>query len=804
MKKIQFILLLVVITNFSVAQNKKPTTPITLSGKITDAKNGSILTGATIYIHDIKLGAISNSNGNYTLNNINIGNYIVEVSMLGYATIIEKIIINNNTIKNFTLIAAIANHDAVIVTGTTSATNLKQTAQPINIVKKTDLLQTTATNIIDALSKRVPGLNNLSTGPAISKPIIRGLGYNRIVVLNDGIKQEGQQWGDEHGIEIDDNSVQKAEIIKGPASLMYGSDAIAGVVHIITNSPIEQNAIRGNIGYQFLNNNALQNISGNIAGHLNNGFNWNWYGTYKSAKDYQNKYDGNVFNSRYNEKNIGGYIGINKKWGYSHLIVSNFAQQVGLVEGERDAVTGNFLIYGETPDEREANTNELNSRYIYTPYQTINHFKIATDNNFNLRHGRITTNIAYQRNKRLEYGDYLNNTTPNLFFNLQTITYNLQYHAKENNGWMTSFGMNGMLQENKNQAEEVLIPEYNQFDMGAFMYTKKTFKKLTVSSGIRLDTRNINTKAYNEGMDIKFTPLNKNYANFSASAGIAYAASNKITLKLNAARGFRAPTVAELTSNGQHEGTNRYEYGNNNLNSETSLQLDAGIEIFTEHVTFGINAFNNNINNYIFYNKLESVNGSDSIVVTPNGDATAFKFAQSNAVLNGFELKFDIHPHPLDWLHFENSVSLVVGTFNRAIDGSKNLPFMPAPKWLSELRADINKIGSFFNNAYIKFESDKVFTQNKIFDAYHTETITNGYQLFNCGLGTDIVVHNKKIMSLHFACNNITDVAYQNHLSRLKYTAENNVTGRQGVFNMGRNYSIKLQIPIHYTLIQNR
>jgi iron complex outermembrane receptor protein len=782
------------------SKSNKTNQKVTFTGIVTDAKTGTRLSGASIFIHDIKVGTISINDGTFATSNFPSGTYLVEVSFVGYATIIETITFNKSIEKNFAMVTSVADHEAVTVTGVASASKLKQSAQSISIVKKIDLAQTTSTNIIDALSKRVPGLNNVSTGPAISKPVIRGLGSNRIVVMNDGVRQEGQQWGDEHGIEIDENSVQKAEVIKGPASLMYGSDAMAGVVNILTNTPIEQKTIKGNIGYQFLDNNGLNAVSGNIAAHLKNGFNWNLYGTYKSAKDYQNKYDGRVFNSRYNERNFGGYFGINKSWGYSHLLISNFNQQVGLVEGERDFATGRFLIFSGTAQERVATNDELESRTLNTTYQKVQHFKIASDNNFVFGKGRVTANIAFQENKRLEFGDAFQYATPSLNFNLQTITYNFQYHAHEKNGWKTSVGINGMSQQNKNGAEEVLIPEYNQFDIGAFVYTKKTFEKYTLSGGLRADTRNIIGKELIEGADYKFKAFNKNFSNLIGSIGIAYDLSKEITLKLNAARGYRAPSVAELATNGEHEGTNRYEYGDNNLTSETSLQFDAGIEINTEHFTAGFNAFSNNINNYIYYSKLEAVGGGDSIVTGTNGPATAFKFSQGNAQLNGFEVKLDLHPHPLDWLHFENNFSFVAGNFNQQIETTNRLPFMPAPRWQSELRADIKKIKTHFKNAYAKLEMDYVLPQNKIFDAYDTETPTDGYSIFNFGIGSDVYTKSRKIMSVYFALNNITDAAYQNHLSRLKYTAINNFTGRQGVFNMGRNYSIKLQIPLEFHL----
>jgi iron complex outermembrane receptor protein len=772
-----------------------------LSGKITDAKTGKPLAGASIILHEAKTGTVSDEAGAYKTPAVPAGKYIVEVSFQGYTSILETVTISDNPVKNFALKETYIENEAVIVTGVASATKARQSAQPVSIVKKSELFQTSSTNVIDALSKLVPGVSSLATGPAISKPVIRGLGYNRVVTVHDGVRQEGQQWGDEHGIEIDEYSIQKIEVLKGPASLFYGSDAMAGVVHIITNVPVEEGTVKANILATYNGNNNMYGGSGNIAGNLKNGFNWNVYGTSKSAGDYQNKYDGKVFNSRFFEKNFGGYIGINKSWGYSHILISTFNQKLGVVAGTRDSVNGRFLIYPETPFARDVTQRDLDDRNMVTPYQQIAHFKIASDNNFSFGRDRLSVNIGYQRNQRKEFGDPAAKYTPDLHFDLQTVNYNLQYSFAEKTGWKTSVGATGMYQQNRNLASEVLIPEYNQFDIGAFVFTKKTFNNnFTLSGGIRADNRTVTGKTYMDGAAVKFAGFTKSFGNLSGSVGVGYSVSDAVTLKFNLARGFRAPSVSELASNGAHEGTNRYEYGDNNLKTETSFQADAGIDVNSQHFNLSLNAFYNNIQNYIFYSKLEGVGGRDSVVNINGENLDAFKFRQAAATLVGFEIKFDLHPHPLDWLHFENSFSMVAGHFNQNFDGSNKLPFVPSPQLESELRADFNKAGKDFRHMYFKFEMDHVNTQNRVFTGYDTETPTDGYTVFNIGTGTEVMSKGKTLLSINLSLNNLFDVAYQNHLSRLKYTDVNVLTGRSGVFNMGRNFSVKVNVPLEFKI----
>ncbi len=790
-------LLLLSVSAFPQALNGR-LKKVSLSGTITDDKTGETLPGATVYLADDRIGVTADHAGHYTLHNLPSGHHIVEVSHTGYATRVDHLEINNDTIVDFRLSTVIVENQGVIVTGVSGATSIRKAPIPVSALRKSDLMQTASTNIIDVLTK-IPGVAQLSTGPAISKPFIRGLGFNRVIVVNEGVRQEGQQWGDEHGIEIDEMSVGRAEVLKGPASLMYGSDALAGVINFITHTPVAEGTIRGNILGQYQSNQRLYAMHANIAGNRN-GFNWNFYGTYKSAGDYKNAFDGRVLNSRFNENNFGGYAGINKNWGFSHLIFSRFNQETGLVEGDRDPITGKFILYAGTALENIASENELRSRDMFIPYQRVIHNRLVSDNNFVAGKSRIKLNLAYQENIRKEYGNPDDPGETELFFDLKTLNYSLQWQLPEMNEWHTSIGANGMGQWNANKGSEVLIPEYDLFDLGLFIYSQRFFERSTLSGGLRFDRRTLDSDELADGSGVRFKPVNRSFSNFSGSIGISHEASSEITLKANLARGFRAPTMAELASNGTHEGTNRYEYGQPDLTSEKSLQGDLGAEFNYEHFNLGLSLFYNRVSDFIFYRKLLSVNGGDSLVNVDGEDIPAFRFSQQDATLKGFELEFDLHPHPFHWLHFENRISFVRGNFDEAIGGSANLPMIPATRLNSELRGDLPKAGKGFKNLYARIELDYTFKQDKPFEGFSTETVTPAYGLWNAGIGADLQNPNKKktILSVHIALQNITDKTYQNHLSRLKYAAVNEVSGRRGVFNAGRNFSIKINFPLDF------
>ena len=413
----------------------------------------------------------------------------------------------------------------------------------------------------------------------------------------------------------------------------------------------------------------------------------------------------------------------------------------------------------------------------------------------------------------MEFGNEENLKERELYFDLQTINYSLQYLVAEKNNWKNTYGINGMQQTNTNRGLETLIPDYTSFEIGAFHYTQYRTAKTQWSGGFRVDQKQMNfidpatdpnrcpdgmmcIALYRPPVETK-----KTFNNISGAIGVAHDLNESTTIKFNLARGFRAPNLAELSSYGAHEGTNRFEYGNSALRSEKSLQLDAGIEWSNAHLSIAGNLFYNTVRDYIFYQKLSGVNGADSIINQENEDGSvdalyAFAYKQSNAHLYGAELNVDIHPHPLDWLHIENSISLIKAQFDQPIDGSKNLPGIPSARWLTEFRFDLFKGANAVRNSALSIQLDNNFAQNNAFTGYNTETNTPAYHLINMGYSTNIMRKQKVLFQVSLIAQNLTDVAYQNHLNRLKYTAENMATGRMGVFNMGRNFSIKVNVPL--------
>lgn len=778
---------------------------VPVKGRVTDEASGEALPGATVVFPDLRQATSTAADGSFQFANLPKGRFLMQVRFVGFTTVARTVDTSTGQPLEVTLTPTETEIGQVVVTGVSASTEMRRSSIPTSIVDQTSLRQAAATNAVDAIA-HTPGVSQITTGAAISKPVIRGLGSNRVITLNNGAKQEGQQWGDEHGIEIDEFSIDRAEIIKGPGSLLYGSDGLAGVINFLPQDPVEDGRIIGSVAANYQTNNYQQGYSLMNAGNLN-GFNWLVRGSGKVAADYRNRYDGRVYNSGFRELNGSGYVGVNKSWGYSHLTFNSFNQILGLIEGERDSVSGRFLRTNSL-DETEIVTGRGFSGYgLDVPRQQINHLRIGTDNNFILGQHRLTLNVGWQQNLRREFGNPTDYDEKSLFFQLRTVDYALRWFLPELNGWNTTVGVSGMQQQNQNKGVEFLIPAYSLLDGGLFGVTKKSFGKLDLSGGLRYDIRRITADALYLNEDelpvpagqgeTKFPGFKSTFRNVSGSVGGAYNLSEKWLVKANVARGFRAPNIAELGSNGVHEGTTRYEIGEPNLKPETSFQLDGGLDFTSDHVSLSVDAFRNRISNYIFPRRIASAAGSDSLSL--DGDRV-FRYGQGDARLAGGEVSIDLHPHPLDWLHFENSFSMVRALEFDQPEGQQYLPFIPADRLQSELRVNFRKVGtSRLHNLYARGAVEHNFAQNRIFSAFDTETRTPGYTLVNVGLGTDVVnSEDKTLFSLYLAANNLFDVAYQNHLSRLKYTAVNYATGRMGVYNMGRTMSVKLVIPLSF------
>ncbi len=655
--------------------------------------------------------------------------------------------------------------DEVVVTSFVGNQKVQQSPAPVSIVSVRQLEARPSSNLIDAIASQ-PGISQVTTGSGISKPVIRGLGFNRVLVVNDGVRQEGQQWGDEHGVEIDEHTVHSVEIVKGPASLRYGSDAMAGAIVFRSAPVLLEGEMRANVSSGYQTNNGLWDYSLNMQGNQC-GFVWNTSYSGKLAHDYKNRYDGYVHGSRYKEQGLSQMLGLNKRWGYSHLTLNCYHLTPGIVGGEVEGSKS----YGKP-----------------LPFQQVHHYKAVLDNSFRIGDGSLKSILGYQLNRRQEFEDAPDECGLNLA--LHTMTYDVHYDWAQTRGWQFSAGTNGMRQKSENHGVEFLIPDYHLFDYGLFAMASRQMGKTNLSGGVRYDLRHLHSKALMDEGQLRFDDFSRDFHGFSGSLGLTYEIAKGLNAKVNLSRGFRAPNISELAANGVHEGARLYQKGNERLKPENSWQMDLGVYYSSSVVYVQVALFANRIGNYIFSGRMAGEDGNPIFF----DDVPVYQYMSGDARVVGGEVSVDVHPVPR--LHIGNGFSYVNSVQLNQPDEAKYLPLTPAPRWNGDVKYEFICGGRTFDNLFVKLAVECNLRQNHFYAANQTETATPSHTLFHLYAGTDVCRRSKRLFSLYLSGENLFDRAYQNHLSRLKNTGLNPVTGRQGVYNMGRNFSVRFVMPV--------
>lgn len=792
-----------------------------VTGVIMDADNNVPIAGASIRILENGRGILTDRKGRFSINMTNYGESIkVAVSFTGYQTDTLTLC---RTLDFYTipLKQTTGKLDDVVVS-TDGKTPVKENPAAIVIVSPKKIDQALQSNIMDVLVKNVPGLNAVKTGPNISKPFIRGLGYNRVLTLYDGIRQEGQQWGDEHGIEIDPYGVQKAEVIKGPASLIYGSDALAGVISMTPFMPKEQNGrIHGRLVSEYQQNSGL---IGNGIRLYSSTRGWYWLasGSYRMAKNYQNRVDKRVYNTNFRETSATFSVGRHSALGTSSLNFTLFNDLQGIPDGSRDSLTRKFtkqVFEGQDDDIKkrpEVPSSALNSYRLSPLHQQIQHYRIYSNNHYRLGRGILDAFLAWQQNIRQEYSHPTAINQPGMYVRLNTFNYGVKYDLSAWSHTELAFGANGMQQYNKNKdATDFPIPDYRLWDAGVFVFNKWRYNKFSVSGGVRYDYRNMNGDPLytltntNTGFDQKvkrgtpqasqlFKSFHTNFNGMSFSLGGTYAINDHISLKANIGRGYRAPNITELASNGLDPGAHIIYIGNMNSKPEFSFQQDLGMELDYPSISASVSAFNNHVSNYIYLTELSD---GDNPPVDAQGNKT-FQYKQAAAHLYGLEISATVRPVSWKGFSWMNSLVLTYGINTSPLYEGKGtqgryLPYIPPGAWLSNMTQVIALRSALLPTINLMAEIDYKGPQNRYLGLYNTETATASYTLINISAGASVQYNRHQRMDLQLGINNLFNTLYQSNMSRLKYFEyfNSSPTNQYGIYAPGRNICIKIIFP---------
>ena len=722
--------LLALLLGFSIvasAQNK-------VVGTIKDKQNRNV-SGVTINIPELHKETISDENGTYSFINLPNGSFRIVFSFIGFATQSKEITINQKELKlDIVLEETLHQMDEVIIS---TAFNKLQSQNVMKVEHQSmkSLSQKGTSTLIEGLAT-IPGVSQVSTGTSIGKPVIRGLSGNRVLVYSQGVRMENQQFGEEHGLGLNDAGIESVEVIKGPASLLYGSDAIGGVLYFNPEKFASPNTVDANFSQKLFSNTNGSNSSMGVKASSDN-FKFLARGSYNTHADYKVPEGDRVTNTRYTETDFKTALGYSNS-KFTSTLRYNF----------------NTLDLG-IPENGYA--DQTSTKITTFPKQAVFANILSFNNTIFFKKSKLDADLGYISNDRSEFE---NSTIANLHMKLNTLNYNVKYYLPKFGKFESIIGTQGMHQTNVNSGDEYLIPDATTNDFGVFGTANYEWDKNVIQAGIRFDNRAVTTTEHGIlGTQGYFQAIDKKFQSFNSSLGFKTDLKKNLILRLNVASGFRAPNLAELTSNGVHEGSNRYEIGNVTLQNEQNFQTDLNVEYRNPHFELFVNGFYNHINNYIF--------------IAPNGAVingfNAYDYTQANANLYGGEAGIHFHPHPLDWLHITSSFESVTGKKQNG----DYLPLIPANKWNNSIKTEF-KSTKYLKDSFAVLNIEYTLPQN---NPGQFETKSDDYTLINLGLGSKVTL-GKTAFEVNLNGNNLLNKTYISHLSRLK---------PDGIPNIGRN-----------------
>lgn len=770
MKFILAMLILVASVNDAVSQS----CTYKLSGHVEDVDTKEKLFAATATIKENGKQIITDDKGDFLFTGLCAGQYTLQVTHVSCDTVEKKIVLT----KDYHIDVLMPHTRKVLGDVVIDAQKgISNTGYKKELTGKA-LEETKGLSLAEALSK-INGVTMLQTGSTISKPVIHGLHSNRILTINNGVRQEGQQWGNEHAPEIDPFIADKLIVIKGVDELRYGSDAIGGVILV------EPKPLRNKLGYAaeintaYFTNNRQYVFSGVFEEQLKKqpAFRYRVQGTYKRGANAATP-DYRLNNTGSEEKNFSITAGWKKEKFNTELFYSRFATKVGIFTGSH---IGNLtdLLNAIAADKPNDVFLGQNTYQIQRPYQDVTHHLIKSKTILYKGEHKFTALLAGQFNHRKEFDIVRSSTNknPQLDLSIYTFTEDLNWEHPRKNSFSGMAGI-AMMQQDNNYKGRYFIPNYFAYSFGGYYIEKWSKHKWELQAGIRYDNKSINTTRLKFNSDT--INYNFNYSTFASSFNAIYKPTDNWRLNTNISLASRAPYVNELLSDGIHHGTATYERGDITLKPEHSVNISTGINYQHPSRDFNIDVllYSNSINNFIYQQPMPN-----NPVLTIAGAFPLLEYKQTDAVLRGFDISTMIKPMPaIEW----------VAKFSYLHARNKKLNdwliLMPANRVSNEITYTI-KDGKKITNTYISAEVMNVMQQKNIpSDVNGKEDYKvppSAYTLVNLNASVTIPVYNKPV-TLSVGVKNLLNTVYRDYLNSMRYFAD----------EMGRNISLRLKIQL--------
>lgn len=762
--KIYFSLLFFLLAvHFNYAQNQ-------LKGKVTDQFTGAPLNAATVYSLESNKGVFTRDDGTFSITGFGKGTFHVKISYLGYQPEIREVIFSDtdDTIDlNITMTYQPQTIEEVVITNAYFK-DQKNNTFPVEVIKSDDLRQNGAFTVMDEIEK-VPGVDAVTTGPMVSRPVIRGLSGNRVLTLLNGARFETQQWDDEHGIGINELGVDQIEIIKGPSALLYGPEAIGGVINFIEEPPAAVGTKSGS-ALAALHSNNLGALAQAEFKAANENFNWGISALGKLFSDYfYNGYEFRVPNTRLLEYAAKAHAGVTKKWGSSKLSYTFNNAYYGILDGKDIVKDENGQIKNIDTLEKEKFPLEIEA-----PFHQVTDHRIASNTTILLGNSKLTGLFTYQNNHRSENEELSGSKKGYTYLDmvLQSYTYDLKWYLPEWNNFHTIIGFQGMHQNNRNikGAATQLIPDAIINDLGFLVLSRYELDDLNITAGVRYDQRRLNSETFKTPSGT-IPETGRNYQNISGSLGASYEVLHNLLIRASIASGYRSPNLNELFTNGVKLESQRFEIGDPDFKKEKNSEIDLSLHYDQSDFSIDLAAFRNDIQNYIYLNPTgEFVQGN----ADPEATYPEYEFRQKAALIVGGEASLDIHPANISWGHFEIKASTLTGKLKKS---DSYLPMMSPTRLFNTLYLDLKDFKDL-HDIHFDLGTETAFEQDEV---AISEMPTPAYTIVDAALGAHI-----KNIDWKLSAHNLLDKEYLDHMSRFR---------SYEIIEPGLNISLSAKIP---------
>jgi iron complex outermembrane recepter protein len=738
----------------------------TLIIHVLDDKTGESVPGGAVLADSSN--TVTDANGYGILETVCEGKASVTVTAISYLPLTKKITFSNGDTVTVFLKSNSRSLDAIEITGHKQALN---TTTSVTTLHQGDLDKLKGGNLATALTS-IAGVNMLQTGATIGKPVVNGMHSNRLLILNNGIRQEGQQWGSEHAPEIDPFIAQNISVVKGSEAIRYGAEAIGGVVIIEPGALPADSAIHAEVNAVGMSNGRSGTLSAQLSGNMKKvpALSWRVQGTVKESGNYKTP-DYYLDNTGMRENNYSATLGYNKEHFGIDAFYSHFNTTLGIFKGSHIGSTEDLMAH-------IANGRPFDDGSFYyaidAPKQEVVHDLLKVNGHLHLNdYLHFNVQYGFQNDNRKEYDVRRGgrSSIPSLNLTLLTHTLDASLEFYDGNQWKLTLGYNGLLQGNTYDAASAtrqLIPDYNTIGTGVYAIGKYIRESYQLEGGIRYDYKYLTALGYRDG---ELYGGRHSFSNMSASLGIIIPASNHAEFRSNIGTAWRPPTVNELYSAGLHHGAADIEYGDSTLASEKSVKWINSLALQPlSWLHADIDAYLNYFDNYIY------LNPTGSFEERLNGAFPVFRTEHTNARFLGLDAS--VRATFLKQFEYSLKASVI-----RAKDLSydKYLPMIPADKFVNALQWKPAPPLRYLQNSYLKLEHVFVAKQTRYNINSDFAPPPDAYQLLNLSMGTELKL-TKHLLSINFSIDNLTNTLYKDYMNRFRYYAH----------DIGRNVVLRL------------